>query len=192
MGKIIISENVSLDGVVEDPTGELGFRHGGWFNELADEDRVAWAQAEMEEALGADALLLGRRTDEYFAERWVSRTGPWADRLNELPKYVVSSTVEEPQWTNSTVLKGDVASEVAKLKEQVDGEIVVYGSNQLVRLLLEHDLVDEARLMIYPCLLGEGERVFDAMSDSKRMRLLDTQIVGDNLAFVRYEFVKAA
>src|SRR5262245_8270013 len=137
MGKIVVSENVSLDGVVQDPTGEEGFTHGGWFDEFLGDDREAWAGVELAEALGADALLLGRRSDEYFGARWSSRSGDWADRLNSLPKYVVSSTVVAPVWTNSTVLKGNVVREVSKLKQEIDGEIVVYASRQLVLTLIE-------------------------------------------------------
>jgi dihydrofolate reductase len=153
MGRIIVSENVSLDGVVQDPTGEEGFKQGGWFLELEDKDREEWAKVLLKEALGAEALLLGRRSDEWFAVRWLSRSGEWADRLNSLPKYVVSSTLEEPRWTNSTdfkgaVLKGDVVTEVSKLKQEVAGDIVVYASTPLVHTLMEHDLVDELRLII--------------------------------------------
>jgi dihydrofolate reductase len=187
MGKIVVSENVSLDGVVEDPTGEEGFRHGGWFDQFLDGDREAWAEVEFAEALGAEALLLGRRSDEYFGVRWSSRSGEWADRLNGLPKYVVSSTLEDPAWTNSTVLKGDVVAEVSKLKQQTDGEIVVYASRPLVRALMEHDLVDELRLMVFPVVLGTGERVFGETSDKKPLRLLETRAVGNGLAYLRYE-----
>ena len=192
MGKIVISENVSLDGVVEDPTGEEGFRHGGWFDQIGEKDRQAWAEVEFAEALGAEALLLGRRSDEYFGTRWSSRSGEWAGRLNSLPKYVVSSTLVDPAWTNSTVLKGDVVSEVAKLKQTRDGEIVVYASRQLVRTLMEHDLVDEVRLMVYPVVLGAGERLFGETSDKKSMRLKDTRTVGDGLAYLTYELVREA
>jgi dihydrofolate reductase len=192
MGKIIISENVSLDGVVQDPTGEEGFRHGGWFLQMGDKDREEWAKVELGEVLGAEALLLGRRSDEYFAVRWLSRSGEWADRLNSLPKYVVSSTLEDPGWNNSTVLKGDVVNEVSKLKQELNGEIVVYASFQLVHALIEHDLVDELRLMIYPFVLGAGERLFDETSDKKPMRLVDTRTVGDGLAFLTYVPVRAA
>ena len=192
MGKIIISENVSLDGVVQDPTGEEGFRLGGWFGHVGDRDREAWVKVELDEALGAGALLLGRRSDEWFATRWLSRSGEWADRLNSLPKYVVSSTLEEARWTNSTVLKGDVVSEVLKLKQEVAGDIVVYASSQLVHTLMEHDLVDELRLMIYPVVLGTGERLFGETSDKKPMRLVHAQIVGDSLAFLTYTLVRDA
>jgi dihydrofolate reductase len=186
MGKIIVSENVSLDGVVQDPTGEEGFGRGGWFLQMADKDRDAWAKLELDEALGAEALLLGRRSDEWFAARWPSRSGEWADRLNSLPKYVVSSTLQEPRWSNSTVLKGDVVNEVSKLKQELDGDIVVYASTQLVRTLMEHDLVDELRLIIYPVVLGAGVRLFGETSDRKPMRLINTQTVGDGLAFLTY------
>jgi dihydrofolate reductase len=192
MGKIIISENVSLDGVVQDPTGEEGFRLGGWFGQIGDQDREAWAQVELDEALGAEALLLGRRSYEFFAARWPSRSGEWADRLNSLPKYVVSSTLEAPDWNNSTVLKGDVVNEVAKLRQRVAGDIVVYASGQLVHTLMEHDLVDELRLMIYPFVLGAGERLFGETSDRKPMRLVDTRTVGDGLAFLTYQPVRDA
>jgi len=192
MGKIVVSENVTLDGVVQDPTGEEGFRHGGWFGQIGDKDREAWAKAEFDEAMGAEALLLGRRSDEYFALRWTERSGEWADRLNSLPKYVVSSTLEHPTWTNSTVLSGDVVDEVSKLKQELDGEIVVYASRQLVHTLMEHDLVDEVRLMVYPFVLGAGERLFGATSDKKSMRLRDARAVGDSLAYLTYEMVRDA
>ena len=197
MGKIIISENVSLDGVVQDPTGEEGFRHGGWFFEIGDQAREEWARLELDEALSAEALLLGRRTDEWFATRWLPRSGEWADRLNRLPKYVVSSTLDEPRWSNSTdfkgaVLKGDVVNEISKLKQQLDGNIVVYASTPLVHTLLDHDLVDELRLTVYPVVLGTGERLFGETGDKKPMRLVSTQILGDSLAYLTYEAVRDA
>src|SRR5438105_2786519 len=192
MGKIVISENVSLDGVVQDPTGDEGFRHGGWFGQIGDTDREEWAKVGFDEALRTEALLLGRRSDEWFAARWASRSGEWADRLNSLPKYVVSSTLVDPDWNNSTVLKGEVVNEVSKLKQGLDGEIVVYASCQLVRTLMEHDLVDELRLMVYPVVLGGGERLFAETNDKKSMRLLDTRTVGDGLAYLPYELVREA
>jgi dihydrofolate reductase len=192
MGKIIVSENVSLDGVVQDPTGEEGFRHGGWFGQVGDKDREEWAKVEFEEALGAEALLLGRRSDEYFGTRWTGRSGEWADRLNSLPKYVVSSTLVDPEWSNSTVLKGDVVDEISKLKQELDGEVVVYASRQLVHTLMEHDLVDELRLMVYPFVLGAGERLFGETSDKKSIRPLNTRTVGDSLVYLTYEIVRAA
>jgi dihydrofolate reductase len=192
MGKIVVSENLSLDGVVQDPTGEEGFRHGGWFLQIGDKDREEWAKAELREALGAEALLLGRRSDEYFAARWLSRSGEWADRLNSLPKYVVSSTLDQPRWGTGTVLNGDVVKEVSKLKQELDGEIVVYASNQLVRTLLEHDLVDEVRLMIYPVALGAGERLFAGISAKQSLRLVNARAVGDSLALLTYELARDA
>jgi dihydrofolate reductase len=189
MGKIVISENVSLDGVVQDPTGEEGFRHGGWFGQIGDKEREEWARVEFAEALGSEALLLGRRSYEYFAARWPSRSGEWADRLNSLPKYVVSSTLVDPDWNNSTVLTGEVVNEVSSLKQELDGEIVVYASRQLVHTLMEHDLVDELRLIVYPFVFGTGERLFGETTDKKSMRLLDTRTVGDGLAYLAYQLV---
>jgi dihydrofolate reductase len=192
MGKIVVSQNVTLDGVVEDPTGEDGFRHGGWFNELGEKDREAWAALGLAEALGAAAFLLGRRSDEYLGPRWNSRSGEWADRLNSLPKYVVSSTLEEANWTNSTVLKGDVVGEVSRLRQELDGEIVVAASRQLVHTLMEHDLVDELRLIVFPVVLGAGKRLFGETSDKKPLRLLDIRALGDGLAYLTYEVVREA
>jgi dihydrofolate reductase len=192
MGKIVVSENASLDGVVEDPTGEEGFRHGGWFLRIGDKDREEWAKVGLDEALGAEALLLGRRSYQFLAARWPSRSGEQADRLNSLPKYVVSSTLVDPDWNNSTVLKGDVVTEVSKLKQEIQGEIVVAASRQLVRTLMEHDLVDELRLMVYPVVLGAGERLFGETSDKTSMRLLATRTVGDGLAFLTYARVREA
>ena len=192
MGKIVISTNVSLDGVVQDPTGEEGFRFGGWFGEFGGKDLEPWAKVSLEEALGTEALLLGRRSDEWFAARWLSRSGQWADRLNSLPKYVVSSTLEDPRWTNVTVLKGNVADEVSKLKQELDGDIVVYASYQLGHTLLEHDLVDEVRLVLYPVVLGAGERLFGETSGNKPMRLVDTKTIGDGLVFLTYQPVRDA
>ena len=190
MGKIVVSENVSLDGVVQDPTGEEGFDRGGWFLRISDRDRAGWAGAGLEEALGSEAMLLGRRTEEYLATRWPSRTGEWADRLNSMPKYVVSATLEEPKWTNSTVLKGDVVDAVSKLKQELTGEIVVAGSIQLAHTLMEHDLADELRLIIYPVVLGAGERLFGEASGRKPMRLGHAQTIGDSLALLTYERVR--
>ena len=190
MGKIVISENVSLDGVVQDPTGEEGYRFGGWFNQIGDKDREAWAKVGFDEALSAEAFLLGRRTDEWLAARWLARSGAWADRLNSMPKYVVSATLEEPKWTNSTVLKGDVVSEVSKLKQELAGEIVVAGSIQLAHSLMEHDLADELRMIVYPVVLGAGERLFGETGDRKPMRLVHAQTIGDSLALLTYERVR--
>jgi len=192
MGKIVISTNVSLDGVVQDPDGEEGFRLGGWFSQFGGKDLEAWAKVELEEALGAEALLLGRRSDEWFASRWLSRSGEFADRLNSLPKYVVSSTLEEPKWNNSTVLKGDVVDQVSKLKQELDGDILVYASYQLGRALIEHDLVDELRLVVFPVVLGAGERLFGETSDKKSLRLIHARTVGNGLAFLTYQVVRDA
>ena len=192
MGKIVISENVTLDGVIQDPTGEEGFRHGGWAGRAGPRGREATAKVLLDEALGAEALLLGRLTDEYFGSRWNSRSGELADRLNSLPKYVVSSTLVNPEWSNSTVLKGEVVNEVSKLKQELDGEIVVYASRQLVHTLMEHDLVDELRLMVYPFVLGAGERLFGETSDKKSMRLVSTRTVEGGLAYLTYELVRDA
>ena len=192
MGKIIISENVSLDGVVQDPTGEEGFRLGGWFGQFGGKDLAEWGKIEFEEALGTAALLLGRRSDEWFAARWASRTDEWADRLNSLPKYVVSSTADEVKWGNGTVLRGDIVSEVSKLKRELDGDIVVYASYQLGRTLMEHDLVDELRLFVYPVVLGAGERLFGETSDNKPMRLVRAQTIGEGLVFLTYERARNA
>jgi dihydrofolate reductase len=192
MGKIVISTNVSLDGVVQDPDGQEGFRLGGWFGQFGGKDLQEWAQVSLEEVRGTQALLLGRRSDEWFAPRWADRTGEWADRLNSLPKYVVSSTLDEPRWNNSTVLNGDVVSEVSKLKQELDGDIVVYASYQLGRTLIEHDLVDELRLTVFPVVLGAGQRLFGETSDRKPMRLTGARTIGDGLAFLTYQPVRDA
>ncbi len=192
MGKIVISENVSLDGVMQDPTGEEGFRHGGWFGRVADKDREEWARLELAEALAAEALLLGRRSDEWFATRWPGRSGEWADRLNSMAKYVVSGTLAEARWNNSTVLRGDLVSEISRLKQELDGEIVVYASCQLARTLMEHDLADELRLTVYPVVLGAGERLFGEITGQKPMRLLGSRTIGDSLVYLTYELVRNA
>ena len=192
MGKTIISENVSLDGVIQDPAGDEGFQRGGWVGRVGDRGREEAAQVLLEEALGTEAMLLGRRSYEFLAARWPSRTGALADRLNSKPKYVVSSTLQDPIWNNTTVLKGNVVNEVSKLKQQLAGDIVVPASFQLVRTLIEHVLADELRLMVYPVVLGAGERLFGETSDKKPMRLLDTQIVGAGLAYLTYQFVHEA
>jgi dihydrofolate reductase len=186
MGKLIVSENMSLDGVVQDPTGDEGFEYGGWFAQVSDEDRAAWAQLELEEALTAEALLLGRRSDAWFASRWLPRSGEWADRLNSMPKYVLSSTLDKPRWSNSTVLRGDVVDEVSRLKQAVSGDIVVYGSVQLVHSLFENDLVDELRLMVFPIALGAGERLFSDIGASRPLRLVEVRRVGSDITFLTY------
>jgi dihydrofolate reductase len=187
MARIVASENVSLDGVIQDPAGDEGFRHGGWVGLIKDSPELN--QLALDEALGAEALLLGRRSYEWFAARWPSRSGELADRLNSLPKYVVSSTLRDPDWNNSTVLTGDASDEVSKLKQELDGEIVVPASFQLLRTLIEHDLVDELRLKVFPVVLGDGERLFGETSDKKPLRLVHTQTVGDGIAFLTYRSV---
>ena len=192
MGKIIISENVSLDGVIQDPAGDEGFQRGGWVGRVGDRGREAAAQVLLEEALGTEAMLLGRRSYEFLAARWPSRTGALADRLNSKPKYVVSSTLQDPIWNNTTVLKGNVVNEVSKLKQQLAGNIVAPASFQLVCTLIEHDLADELRLMIYPVVLGAGERLFGETSDKKPLRLISTRTVGNDLAYLTYQPLRDA
>jgi dihydrofolate reductase len=190
MGRIVVSDNVSLDGVIEDPAGDEGFERGGWVGLI--KDRPGVNKLALDEALGAEALLLGRRTYEWMAGRWPSRSGELADRLNNMPKYVVSSTLEAPDWHNSTVLKGDAANELSRLKLELDGDIVVVASFQLVRTLMEHDLIDELRLKIYPVVLGDGRRLFGETSDKKPMRLLDTKTVDGDVVYLTYELVRDA
>jgi dihydrofolate reductase len=190
MGKIVVSDNVSLDGVIQDPAGDEGFRRGGWVGLI--KDRPELSKLASDEALGAEALLLGRRSYEWFAARWPSRSGELADRLNSMPKYVVSSTLEDPDWNNSTVLKGDAVDEVSKLKQELGGEIVVAASFRLVHTLMEHDLVDELRLKIFPVVLGAGERLFGETSDKKPMRLVNTRTVEGGVIFLIYEVVREA
>jgi dihydrofolate reductase len=186
MGTIVVSENVTIDGVIEDPTGDDGSSVGGWFSRITDGDREAWAKVEFEEAVTAAAMLLGRRTYEWLAARWMTREGDWAERLNNLPKYIASATLEAPEWTNSFVLKGDVVTEAAALKQRIAGEIVVNGSGRLARTLIEHDLVDELRLMVYPFVVGPGERMFGAVRGQQPFRLVDAQTVGTDLALLTY------
>jgi dihydrofolate reductase len=187
MGKIVITENVSLDGVIEDPTGAEGLSVGGWFWETdRGEDGERFT---LDKTLRTEALLLGRRSYEFFAATWPSRAGELADRMNSLPKYVVSSTLEDPDWNNSTLLTGDVVDAISRLKQELDGEIVVLGSPQLARTLIERDLVDELRLMVYPVVLGAGARLFGETSEKKFMRLVDTRTVGDGIAILTYERV---
>src|SRR5215213_7547797 len=185
MGRIVVTEFVSLDGVMEAPGGGEGFRHDGWSFEI---DRGAEGDAfKVEETRDSAALLLGRRTYEGFAEAWPSRQGEFADRFNAMPKYVVSSTLRDPEWTNTTVLEGDVAESVPSLKDRVDGDIVVHGSAQLAQALLEQDLVDELRMMVFPVVLGTGKRLFGETSDKKPLRLARSATVGDGVAILVYE-----
>jgi dihydrofolate reductase len=181
----VVTEFVSLDGVVEAPGGGEDFRHGGWSFEINRGEEGD--KFKLDEALDAEALLLGRVTYEGFAAAWPSRDGDFADKFNNMPKYVVSSTLEDPDWNNSTVLSGDVEEEVPKLKREQDGDIVVHGSPRLVQALLEHDLVDELRLMVFPVVLGSGKRLFGETSDRKPLRLADSRTVGDGVSILIYE-----
>jgi dihydrofolate reductase len=185
MGRIVVSEFVSLDGVMEDPGGAEDYRHGGWSFEISrgeEGDRF-----KLEETMGSEALLLGRVTYEGFAEAWPSREGEFADKFNQMPKYVVSSTLKDPEWTNSTVIGGNVREEVARLRDEIDGDIVVHGSATLVQTLIDEDLVDELRLMVFPVLLGSGKRVFGETSDKKPFRLTDVKTVGDGVEILIYQ-----
>jgi dihydrofolate reductase len=185
MARIVVTEFVSLDGVMEDPGGAEDFKYGGWTFEIDRGDDGN--KFKLDEAMGADALLLGRVTYEGFAEAWPSRDGEFADKFNNMPKYVVSSTLEDPEWTNSTVLKGDLSEEVSKLRQGPDGDIVVHGSAQLVQALVENDLVDELRLMVFPVVLGSGKRLFGETTGKKPLRLSDSKMVGDGVAILVYE-----
>jgi dihydrofolate reductase len=185
VGRIVVTEFVSLDGVMEDPGGAEDFPHGGWSFEINRGEEGD--KFKLDEVFSSAALLLGRVTYEGFAEAWPAREGEFADKFNNMPKYVVSSTLTEPQWNNSTVLRGDVAEEVGRLREELDGDIVVHGSARLVQTLIEHDLVDEFRLMVFPVLLGSGKRLFDETSDKKPLRLVDSKMVGDGVAILIYE-----
>ena len=187
MGRIVVTEFVSLDGVMEDPGGAENFKHGGWSFEIARGDEGD--KFKLDEALSAEALLLGRVTYEGFAAAWPGMEDPvgFADKMNGMPKYVVSSTLENPELNNSTVLEGDPAESVAKLKQEVDGVILVGGSAQLAQTLIENDLVDEIRLMVFPVVLGAGKRLFGDGSDKLRLRLADSKTVGDGITILTYE-----
>jgi dihydrofolate reductase len=185
MGRIVVTEFVSLDGVMEDPGGSEDFKYGGWsfeFNRGDDGD-----QFKLDETVAAEALLLGRVTYEGFADAWPSREGEFADKFNQMPKYVVSSTLSDPGWANSTVLDGDLAEAVTGLKGEHEGDIYVHGSGQLVQSLLENDLVDQLNLMVFPVVLGTGKRVFGETSDKKPLKLTDSKTVGDGVAILVYE-----
>ena len=188
MGRIVISENVSLDGVIEDPAGDEGFARGGWVGLLATREDVA--RVALDEATRADALLLGRRTYEWLGARWPARSGPLADRLNGLPKYVVSATLRDPSWNNSTVIDGDVVQEVASLKAQLAGDLLVPGSFQLFRMMLEHDLVDELRLKVFPVVLGSGQRLFGETRATEHLHLVESETLGDGIALLTYASVR--
>jgi dihydrofolate reductase len=185
MGKIAVTEFVSLDGVMEDPGGSEDFKYGGWTFEI--ERGEDGNRFKLEETMSAEALLLGRVTYEGFAAAWPQREGEFADKFNSMPKYVVSSTLVDPEWSNSTVLEGDLATAVAELKQRHEGEIQVPGSCQLAQALLDAGLVDELRLMVFPVVLGEGRRLFGPTSEKKPLRLTSSQIVGDGVAILVYE-----
>jgi dihydrofolate reductase len=190
MGKIVVTEFVSLDGVMEDPGGSEDFKYGGWTFEIErgeDGDKF-----KLDETMDAEALLLGRRTFEGFAEAWPSREGEFADKFNNMPKYVVSTTLKDPDWNNSTVLDGDLAESVAKLRDEIDGDIVVAGSAQLVQALIEDGLVDELRLMVFPVVLGAGKRLFGETSDKHSLKLTDSKVVGDGVLIQIYAPAAAA
>jgi dihydrofolate reductase len=184
MGRIVVTEFISLDGVIEAPGGGEDYKHGGWSFEIDRGDEGN--QFKLDETMSSAALLLGRRTYEGFAAAWPERDGEFADKFNSMPKYVVSSTLRDPQWTNSTVLSGDVVDEITKLKQQQDGSIVVHGSAQLVQSLIENDLVDELRLMVFPVVLGTGRRLFGETTDKRRLRLSSSTVVGDGVAIQVY------
>jgi dihydrofolate reductase len=189
MGRIVVTQFVSLDGVMEDPGGAEDFKYGGWTFEISrgdDGDKF-----KLDETMGADALLLGRKTFEGFAAAWPSREGEFADKFNNMPKYVVSSTLKDPEWTNSTVIEGDLAGAVARIKEEHDGDVVVAGSAQLTQSLIEEDLVDELRLMVFPVVLGAGKRVFGETSDKKPLKLTSSKTVGDGVEILIYEPVRS-
>jgi dihydrofolate reductase len=182
MGRIVVSEFISLDGVVEDPGGAEDFKHGGWSFKFDRGD--GGNKFKLDETMDAEALLLGRVTYEGFAKAWPSREGEFADKFNTMPKYVVSSTLSDPEWTNSTVLRGDVVEEVQKLRDAPGGDIVVHGSGQLVQTLIDNDLVDELRLMVFPVVLGSGKRLFGETGDKKTLKLTDSQTVGEGVAIL--------
>jgi dihydrofolate reductase len=186
MGTIVISTIMSLDGIIEDPDGKEGHERGGWFEQAGGADLEPWAELSAAEAMDAAALLLGRTSDAWFASRWTDRTTAWADQMNRLPKYVVSASLETPRWTNATVLRGDLAKEVAAVKEAHDGEILVYASGRLVQALIEHDLADELRLVVFPVVLGGGRRLFGDTLDPKSLRLVEAHKLGENMTFLSY------
>ncbi|MFN2491076.1 MAG: dihydrofolate reductase family protein [Actinomycetota bacterium] len=184
MGRIVVTEFVSVDGVIEDPGGSEDFKYGGWSFEFSRGDEGD--AFKLEETRNSVALLLGRRTYEGFAEAWPSRTGEFADKFNKMLKYVVSSTLDDPTWTNSTVIKGDLVQAVSDLRSRMEGDIVVHGSAQLVQFLLDQDLVDELRLMVFPVVLGDGKKLFGSTTDKKSMRLVDNKTVGEGVSILIY------
>jgi len=186
MARIVISENITLDGVVTDPTGEEGTAHGGWFTRMTDRDREAWAEVEYDEALRSEAVLIGRRSYEYFAPRWAGRTGGWADRFNGMPKYVLTTTPGPLTWNNCTAVSGDVPEVAAKLKQEFEGDIVVYASSRLVPELVRHDLVDELRFLVFPVVAGTGGSLFAGLGAIRPLRLIANETIGENLLHLAY------
>ena len=187
MGKIAITEFISVDGVIEDPGGSEDFEHGGWsFKYSRGEEGDKF---KLDETMDSEALLLGRRTYEGFAASWPDRKDDagFADKFNNMPKYVVSSTLSDPEWTNSTVIApDDLAGAVARIRDEHDGDVVVHGSAQLAQALIDQDLVDEVRLMVFPVVLGKGKRLFGETADMKGLELTDSKIVGDGVAILVY------
>lgn len=187
MGKIVVTEFVSLDGVIEAPGGGEDYKHAGWTFEI---DRGEEGDKfKLDELVEAEAQLLGRVTYEGFAAAWptIEDGAGFAEKMNAMPKYVVSSTLQEASWNNTTILSGELADEVARLHREVDGVILVAGSAQLVQGLLERDLVDELRLMVFPVVLGEGKRIFGDVSEKKPLRLVDSKTLGDGIALLTYQ-----
>jgi len=186
MARIVVSENITLDGVVTDPTGEEGTAHGGWFTKVIGRDREAWAEVEYDEALRSDAVLIGRRSYEYFAPRWAPRTGDWADRFNGMPKYVLTSAPGPLTWNNCTAVSGDVPEVVAKLKQEIEGDIVVYASSRLVPELVRHNLVDELRFLVFPVVAGTSASLFAELGAIRPLRLIANETIGENLLHLAY------
>lgn len=186
MGKIVISTNASLDGVVQDPDGKEGWALGGWFDRSLGEDREPWARLFFEEALRTEALLLGRKSAEWFGTRWASRSGPWAERLNALPKYVVSTSTTTAPWSHATLLAGDLVGNITRLKREIAGEIAIYASYQLVDTLMAHDLVDEVRLVVFPVVVGAGKRLFGEHAGHNPLRLVEARPLGRGLVSLNY------
>ena len=184
MGKLVVTEFVTVDGVFEDPGGSENFERGGWAFEF--ERGEEGDKFKLDEALDADALLLGRKTYEGFATAWPSRDGEFADKFNNMPKYVVSSTLQDPEWTNTTVLEGDLAEQVAKVRDSHDGDVTVHGSVQLVQALIDNDLVDALHLMVFPVVLGAGKQLFGETGDKKTLKLTDSKTVGDGVSILVY------
>jgi len=185
MGRIVVTEFISLDGIVEDPGGDSDYKHAGWTFNI--DQGEAGPKFKFEETMNSEALLLGRVTYQGFAKAWPSVKDEFGDRFNSMPKYVVSSTLENADWNNSTVLKGDVVEEVTKLRQKPGGDIVVHGSPTLAKTLIANDLVDELRLMVFPVILGSGRRLFGETSDMKRLRLTSSQTVGDGVLILIYQ-----